>query len=185
MLEPDLIKIFTGKLNELNVPYIITGSIASIIYGEPRLTHDIDIVIHLPANYVYKFRKIFPEKRYYVPPEEVLISEAKKENRGHCNIIHHETGFKADIYFAGNNDFQLWAIRNAKTIEYAGDKIFVAPVEYVIINKLQYFKEGKSQKHIDDVRAILKNSKEIIDDELLGKYIDKFKLEDEWRLCNN
>ena len=45
MLEHSLFKIFTDKLNKLNAPYMITGSVASIIYGEPRVTHDIGIVI--------------------------------------------------------------------------------------------------------------------------------------------
>ena len=50
--------------------------------------------------------ELFSEEEFYLPPIEILDSEVLRENRGHCNIIHHESGFKADIYFAGNDDFQ-------------------------------------------------------------------------------
>lgn len=45
MQEVDLIKLFIERFDKLGDSYIVTGSVASIIYGEPRLTHDIDIVI--------------------------------------------------------------------------------------------------------------------------------------------
>ena len=44
-LEPFL--IFTRKLNELNLRYMVTGSVAAIYYGEPRMTNDVDIVVFL------------------------------------------------------------------------------------------------------------------------------------------
>jgi hypothetical protein len=47
MQEPDLLKLFAAPLERANIEYVITGSIAMILYAEPRLTHDIDIVIHL------------------------------------------------------------------------------------------------------------------------------------------
>ena len=45
MPEHNLFRIFVSRLNELSIPYMITGAVASIIYGEPRLTNDIDLVI--------------------------------------------------------------------------------------------------------------------------------------------
>lgn len=44
MQEHDLFNIFIEPLDELDIPYIVTGAVASIIYGEPRLTHDVDLV---------------------------------------------------------------------------------------------------------------------------------------------
>ena len=45
MQELNYFKIFTDKFNLLNIDYAVTGSVASIIYGEPRVTHDIDFVL--------------------------------------------------------------------------------------------------------------------------------------------
>jgi hypothetical protein len=48
MPDHDLIKIFITRINSLGVRYMVTGAVASIIYGEPRLTHDLDLVIDPP-----------------------------------------------------------------------------------------------------------------------------------------
>jgi hypothetical protein len=45
MLQPDLIKLFAVPLERAGMEYVITGSVASILYAEPRLTHDIDIIV--------------------------------------------------------------------------------------------------------------------------------------------
>jgi len=184
MQELNLFEIFTEKLNFLAVPYIVTGSVASIIYGEPRITHDVDIVITMPLNIIDKFQKLFPIEEFYCPPFEILKIEILKENRGHCNIIHHQSGFKADIYFAGSSSFQKWALENAKVINFHNSKFSIAPVEYVIINKLIFYKEGQASKHINDINAILLNSNEIIDFKLLKNYIIQFGLNKEWELCS-
>lgn len=178
----NLFKIFIEKLNKLNIHYAVTGSVASIIYGEPRVTHDIDIVLILPIIKIKDFINAFPIDDFYIPPYEVITNEIKRETRGHCNIIHNETGFKADIFFAGQDKLQLWAIDNAKEILLFHDtKIMIAPPEYVIIKKLEFFKEGQAQKHTNDIRTILENSKELIDFNLLNNLLSEYGLEKEWR----
>ena len=47
MPEPKLYQIFIGNFNRLGIRYMVTGAAASIVYGEPRLTNDIDVVIDL------------------------------------------------------------------------------------------------------------------------------------------
>lgn len=185
MQEPDLYSLFTEKLNKAGIPYAITGSVASIIYGEPRMTHDIDIVIEVAADWAEEFLNSFPISEFYIPPTEVLKTEIKRSSRGHCNIIHLETGFKADIYFPGTNQFQKWAIANARSFDFNDSHILVAPPEYVIVKKLEFYKEGLEQKHIKDIKAILINSKEIMDFTLLEKYIIRFGLRDAWELCKS
>ena len=183
MQELSLYQLFTEKLNNSKIPYAVTGSVASIIYGEPRMTHDIDIVLELNVDNAQDFINSFPVQEFYSPPIEILKTEILRPNRGHCNIIHHETGFKADIYFTGGNQFQKWAITNAKYFDFNDSKIAVAPPEYVIIKKLEFYREGNAQKHITDIKAILFNSKEFINFSLLEKYLADFGLIKEWTLC--
>lgn len=185
MQEPKLFQIFVEKLNDFDLPYMVTGSIASIVYGEPRLTHDIDIVITFPVELIDKFLSSFPDDDFYSPPVEIVRNEIIKENYGHCNIIHHKTGFKADIYFAGNDDFQHWALENVNLIKFHEIEIPIAPPEYVIVKKLEFYREGKASKHISDIQAILENSLELINTNLLEKYIDQFDLQNQWLLCKD
>ncbi len=183
MQEVNLYQLFTDKLNDNNIKYAITGSVASIIYGEPRTTHDIDIVLEIDTSRTELLPEIFLPDEFYCPPIEVLKTEVLRDSRGHCNIIHLKTGFKADLYFCGRNKFEKWAVTNAKEFEFNGSKISVSPVEYVIIKKLEFYKEGYSQKHLEDVKAIVFNSKDIIDFAMLEKYVTDFGLQAEWMLC--
>jgi hypothetical protein len=43
MQQVDLFLIFTGPLDFAQIPYMVSGSVASMVYGEPRLTNDVDI----------------------------------------------------------------------------------------------------------------------------------------------
>ncbi len=95
--------VFISRLNKLGVHYMITGSVASMIYGEPRLTHDIDLVIELNQDDIERFAEAFPIEEFYCPPPEVIALEAGRRYRGHFNLIHHETAFKADVYLSGRD----------------------------------------------------------------------------------
>lgn len=181
MEELNLFAIYLDILNKNKVPYFVTGSVATIVYGDPRLTHDIDLVVNLENTDVNLFIESFPSDEFYCPPEDIIKIEMSRNSRGHFNIIHKETGFKADMYLTGNDDLQLWAMKNCKIIDFAGSKIRVAPPEYVIVKKLEFYKEGHSQKHISDISSILANSNELIDFELLNKLIDERGLAQEWK----
>ncbi len=82
MRELNLYQIFTDKLNKYKINYAVTGSVASIIYGEPRMTHDIDIVIEININNVDDLVKAFPAEEFYCPPLEVLKIEILRKSRG-------------------------------------------------------------------------------------------------------
>lgn len=183
MQELNLYQLFTNKLNENQITYAVTGSVASIIYGEPRTTHDIDIIVEIESGKAEILSGIFPSNEFYFPPVEVLKTEILRVNRGHCNIIHLKTGFKADIYFCGRNQFEKWAVLNSKSFQINNTLISVAPPEYVIVKKLEFYKEGHSQKHLEDIKAIIFNSHDIINFSMLEEYILEFGLKQEWMLC--
>ena len=72
MPEHNLFRIFISRLNSLDIRYVITGAVASIIYGEPRLTHDLDLVIELDPDDVQRFADAFPIDDFYCPPPEII-----------------------------------------------------------------------------------------------------------------
>jgi hypothetical protein len=156
MQEPDLLKLFAAPLERANIDYVITGSIATILYAEPRLTHDIDIVIHLNIQDAKRIPVIFPEKEYYCPPEEIIIDEIKRPVRAQFNIIHHDSGFKADFFLLGNDPLHEWAFSNKRRMQIDNEySVWLAPPEYVIIRKMQYFSEGGSDKHLRDIQNMV------------------------------
>jgi hypothetical protein len=185
MPELNLFRIFVSRLNNLSIPYMITGAVASIIYGEPRLTNDIDLVIDLSPDDVETFADAFPIEDFYCPPPEVIRVEIGRSQRGHFNLIQHATGFRADIYAAGRDELHRWGLKNRKPVELKGEKFWLAPVEYVILRKLEYYREGESEKHLRDISGILAFSADEIDIKMLEAQIEKRGPKKEWTTAKN
>jgi hypothetical protein len=150
--------LFVRRLNGLGVRYMVTGSVASIAYGEARLTHDVDIVVEILREDIIRLAVAFPGSDFYLPPPEVLRIEVTRGQRGHFNIIHHETGFKADVYPCGRDRLSAWGLQNARKIVVEDCDVWFAPPEYVILRKLEYYREGGSEKHLRDIEGILATS---------------------------
>lgn len=178
---PSLFQPFIGPLEKLDLPYCITGSVASSIYGEPRLTADIDVVLLLRAIDILRFVAAFPEDSYYVPPVESIGAEMYRSAPGMFNVIHHVTQFKADFYLTANDALQHWALQHRRRIDLGGEGIWVAPPEYVIVRKLEFLREGHSDKHVRDIRNIVAATS--VDLAFVNQEVLQRGLQSEWERC--
>jgi hypothetical protein len=159
---------------------MIGGGIAAIAYGEPRLTIDVDIVVFLRESDIQRIAAVFPESDFYAPPQEIIADEAKRG--GQFNIIHMSTGFKADFYPSIlMDDLNEWGFRFRREIQFEGEPVVLAPPEYVIVRKLEYFRQGGSEKHLRDIRSMLAVSEQQIDKTRIREWIQRLGLELEWR----
>ncbi|MBX2977360.1 MAG: hypothetical protein KF721_14640 [Ignavibacteriaceae bacterium] len=70
-----------------------------------------------------------------------------------------------------------------RNVKFFDEIIPIAPIEYVIIKKLEFFREGNAQKHLRDINAMVQNSKDFLDEKLLMNYIHEFGLAKEWHKC--
>jgi hypothetical protein len=181
MPELELFLLFVRPFNRAGIRYVVGGSVAAIFYGEPRLTNDVDFVAFLNEADIRRLPEIFPPTDFYLPPAEAIATEVAREQRGHFNIIHMNTSFKADVYPTGRDELNAWAFRNKRRIEFQGEPLVLAPPEYVIVRKLEYFREGGSDKHLRDIRAMLAVSGDQLDRAALNKWIARRGLEAEWQ----
>jgi hypothetical protein len=184
MSEGDLFVGYTRVFEALGVPYMITGSVAATLYGEPRVTHDVDIVLDLSPGMARRFAAAFPIEAFYCPPEEVIRQEALRRQRGHFNLIAQDTGFKADVYLANEDPLHADALTRRRRVSLDGHEVWVAPPEYVIVRKLEFYREGRSEKHLRDIRAMLRVSAELIDSAWLNAWLQKLRLVPEWELVS-
>ena len=76
-------------------------------------------------------------------------------------------------------------MENRKPVDVEGDKFWLAPVEYVILRKLEYYREGESEKHLRDISRILAFSSDEIDFNMLAGQINKRSLEKEWKTAKD
>lgn len=181
MPEPELSLLFIRPLNVAGIRYAVSGSVAAIIYGEPRLTHDVDFLVFLNEQNIRQLSQIFPPRDFYVPPVETIAAEVLREQRGHFNIIHIDTGFKADFYLTGRDDLNVWAFRRKRTVTFEGETVVVAPPECVIVRKLEFYREGGSEKHIRDIRSMLAVSGDQIDKSELNEWIQRRGVQEQWQ----
>lgn len=181
MQEIESFLCFTKRFDEAGIEYMITGSVASMLYGEPRLTNDIDVVVVLKPGAVEKIPEAFPSEDFYSPPLETLHVEARRDVRGHFNLIHHATGCRADVYLAGTDPFHVWAMKRRKQVSFSSTELWLAPPEYVIIRKLEYYKQGGSQKHMNDIKSMLQMVSDDLDMKAINRFIVLHGVEQEWR----
>lgn len=177
----DFFLIFTGPLDAVGARYMVTGSVAGIAYGEPRLTNDVDIVLGIDDGLTDQLEAIFPADRFYCPPRDVIHIEARRAYRGHFNIIHHESGMKADVFTAGVDPLHAWGLAHRRNVALDQAACFwIAPLEYVILKKLEYYREGRSEKHLMDIRGMMAVSGESMDRSFFDHHLDAMNLRTEW-----
>jgi len=179
----DLLEYLVNALEKLRIRYFITGSIASMFYGEPRFTNDIDVVADIKIEHIKGLLKSFPEDKFFL--NEDAIRDAIM-HRHQFNIIHPASGLKIDIVIFKKDDFDKSRFRRLKRsspIEKTPANL--ASQEDVIIMKMRYYKEGESEKHLRDIASILKISGDDIDKSYIEFWAKKFNLLDIWKAVLN
>jgi hypothetical protein len=150
----ELLRYTIRALDELGIPYLIGGSLASSAYGEPRLTNDIDLAAELLLQHVPGLLAQFPMDEFHLDGEAVKEAIRRK---GQFNIIHPSSGYKVDVFVARQDAFSQsqFARRRALRLPDGEEALFASP-EDVIINKLMYWKMGQSERQMNDMLGMLR-----------------------------
>lgn len=169
------------RIESEDIAYMIVGSVGSIIYGEPRMTKDLDVVVKVVPKDAKIIESLFPIEGFYCPPLEVLRDEIVR--RGQFNLIHHESGLKVDVIVCKNAPHSQEEFKRRRRVDiWEGFLAWVASPEDVIIKKLDYYREGRSDKHLADIRGILSHME--IDEKYLHKWVSDLGLTQFWELAN-
>ena len=184
MRQIELLRFTVDALERLEICYAIVGSYASSVWGEPRMTRDIDIVIQLAASQIDSLCASFSEDDFYV--SRAAAAEAV-QRRGQFNVIHPASGNKIDFMIAGMGDWPTAQLARRKNVNFEPDTSgYVAAPEDVILGKLIYYREGGSDKHLRDIKGILKISGDVLDREYLARNAVQLGVADIWRsLCGD
>ncbi len=179
MEQRELLRKVVEVLEGMGVSYMIVGSYGSIAWGEARFTHDIDIVVSLTLDDVKPLIRAFPMPEYYLSTE--AVAEAVRCN-GQFNLIHPTSAGKVDFIIAQRNLRGQTQLARRRTVEFEpGLKVSVAAPEDIIISKMEYYKEGGSEKHLRDIAGILRISGEEVDRDYVVQWAEKLDMMDVWR----
>lgn len=174
----ELLEKLVDVFERLGISYLVTGSIAAMAYGEPRLTNDIDVVADLQITNIPDLLAAFPPSEFYL--SEDAMAEALKD-QGQFNIIHPASGLKIDVIVRKETAFNRSRFSRGRTIKFSenADAIFAAP-EDVILKKLEFYKEGGSEKHLRDIAGMMKISSEDIDEGYIAEWAKRLNLKTIW-----
>jgi hypothetical protein len=172
---------FFEPLDRVGLPYAIVGSVASSLYGEPRATNDVDIVMQMNPADALKLVDAFPSDKFYVPPVEVIEVEFNRRHGGHINVIALESMMKADIYPLSRAE-AAWFTRR-QSLEISGRQLWFAIPAAVILHKLRFYREGGGEKHLRDIRGMLTISDKEIDRAELDQACAELGLSEHWKMA--
>lgn len=179
MTDPDPFAIaarVSEALGALRVPHVIVGSLASIAFGEPRMTRDGDLVADLKPEQVTAFvSAVAPD--FFV--DDVAVREAVRM-QSHFNILHRSAMFKIDVFLSGRSPFGRAGIQRAIRIERGGHSIPVATAEDSLLAKLRWYRLGNeaSDQQWRDILGILLVQRDALDNAYLDHWAAELGVED-------
>lgn len=174
-----LLKNIARIFEELKIPYLVTGGMAVLIWGRPRFTADIDIVIEIkPSDVDGLVRALKNLGRAGYIDEGVAVETVR--NGGEFNFIDGTTGIKIDFWVSSNDPFDISRFERRFGKEILGQKIYFTSPEDLILSKLRWFKESGSNRHLEDVDSVIKISGKDLDMQYLDEWAKKLGLADEF-----
>jgi len=167
------------KLQKAGIDYVICGSIAASFYGVERSTQDADIIINPTEEQLTNFFKLLGDA-YYVNSDDA--AEALNQ-RTMFNIIDVENIWKADLIIRKKTDFYAEEFRRKRKEEMLGKDFYILSPEDVILSKLLWAKQSRSELQYRDVMTILTIQAGHLDMKYLNKWAKVLNVEEDLNKC--
>lgn len=149
--ELEVLTTLTGRLESAGIAYMVTGSIAMNYYAVPRMTRDIDVVVELAAADADRVCALF-EGDFYVDRAAARTAIAE---RGVFNLIHLAHVIKADFIVRKESEYRFLEFARRCRASVEGHGFFIVAPEDLIISKLDWARDTRSEVQLGDVRNLL------------------------------
>lgn len=140
-----------ARIEAAGIAYMLTGSLAMAYYARPRMTRDIDLVIELPADAVGVIAKALGPD-YHL--DEEALRDAVRDGRP-CNAIHFPAMVKIDLIPRKAGDYRRTEFERRRRVNYAGINLWIVSREDLILSKLDWARDTRSEMQLRDVRQLL------------------------------
>jgi predicted nucleotidyltransferase len=169
----ELLEKIIEILKELEIPYAITGGFGVSVWGNPRSTNDIDIIVEMVEKNVKPLIKKITAINKNIYADEDMVIDALL-HKSEFNFVDPDIGFKMDFFVLADNTYNKLKIKRAILREVFGvtKAYFVSP-EDLILGKLVWSKESYSEKQMEDIKTVLKNKKIKLDFKYLKMWATK------------
>ena len=177
LYDPVEIAADTGaRLDAVGVAWVIGGSIASSVHGEPRSTQDVDMVVALLVRHVTPFAKAMGHD-YYVDADTVRAAVTTAES---FNAVHFASAIKVDFFVAGDDPFEAERLQARERVTLPNGVLYVDTAEHTLLRKLEWYRRGGevSERQWRDVQAIARIQGDRLDREHLRVWAGRLGVTD-------
>jgi len=170
---------FTGMLEQLGVPYVVAGSLASSVHGEPRSTNDVDIVADLLPRHVAPLLAALGTD-YYASSD--AVDEAVSRGTS-FNAVHLGSAVKIDVFIVGSDDLDRERVTQGQAVPVGPEPsgtLRVDRAEFTLLRKLEWFRRGGevSDRQWRDILGVLRIQGERLDRALLTSWANRLGVSD-------
>jgi hypothetical protein len=169
--QPELLKLVGQRLAAAGIDYMVSGAIASSLQGEPRATHDIDIVLAVGApagDAAARLKALFPEPEFYL--DEHAAREAI-ERQGMFNLIDTREGDKVDFWLLTDDTFDQTRFGRRYVEIFEGVRLAFSSPEDTILMKLRWAAMlGGSEKQFTDALRVYEVQHGRLDESYLDRW---------------
>jgi predicted nucleotidyltransferase len=149
--ELDVLRDVSQRLQSSGVAFMLTGSMAMNFYAQPRMTRDIDLVVKLKSDQTDLLIRLF-EAEYYV--DRLAVAKAISQH-SMFNLIHNETVIKFDCIVLKDQPYRQEEFARRRRITLGDFQTWIVTREDLILSKLYWARDSKSELQLRDVRNLL------------------------------
>ena len=140
-----------ARLDSAGIAYMLTGSLAMSFYARPRMTRDIDLVVALEAA---EAEQLIGALGADYHADAGAITAALRGARP-WNIIHLPSVVKIDLIPRKDTRYRRAEFERRRRVELAGVPLWSVSVEDLILSKLEWSRESRSEQQRRDVGLLL------------------------------
>lgn len=177
MSSESILRLTVKSLTDLGIPYMITGSLASAFYGEPRSTQDLDVVVNAKATQLQALGARLRDRGLYRDPNAI---REPAELNGLFNAIDPATGWKVDFILLKDQAFHRAAFDARRDVELSGVPVRLIEAEDVVVAKLEWARLGGSERQLRDVVGVLIVQGPAVDRARIERWVAALDLGAEW-----
>jgi hypothetical protein len=179
MSQQELLKRIVQILDSLRIEYMVTGSVTSSLQGEPRSTHDIDLVVDLTEDSASRLRDMLPPDEFYVSDQAIREAVSRRTT---FNLVDLTGGDKVDFRILTNQPFDRSRFARKQIAEVAGMRFPVSAPEDTILMKLSWAEQsGGSQKQFTDALRVYEVQHDVLDIDYLNEWATRLGIDSLWQ----